>query len=110
VRKDGSRFWANTVITALRDKQGTLRGFSQITRDITERRRDEERFRLAVEAAPNAMIMVDQRGLILMVNRQVELLFGYKREELLGQAIEMLVPERFRPKHPGFRDSFFADP
>ena len=70
----------------------------------------EERFRLVVEAAPNAMIMVDREGKINLVNTQVERLFGYTREELLGQKIEKLVPERYRGKHPGHRDSFFQDP
>src|SRR5205823_3490631 len=60
VRKDGSRFWANVVITALLDGAGRIRGFGKLTRDLTERRRTEERFRVALEAAPNAMIMVDR--------------------------------------------------
>src|SRR3990167_4867554 len=67
-------------------------------------------FQLIVEAAPNAMIMVYREGKITMVNAQTETLFCYKRNELLGQKIEMLVPERFRSKHPGHRDAFFKDP
>src|SRR5262249_53561843 len=78
--------------------------------DITERKWAEERFRLVVEAAPNAIIMVGRDGKINLVNQQVEGLFGYAREELLGQPIEILVPERFRARHPVDRDSFFADP
>jgi two-component system CheB/CheR fusion protein len=78
--------------------------------DITERKWADERFRLVVEAAPNSMIMVGRDGKISLVNEQVEALFGYTREELLGQPIEMLVPQRFRAKHPVYRDSFFADP
>ena len=78
--------------------------------DITERKRAEERLRLIIEASPNGMIMVGREGKITLVNSQIEKLFGYTREELLGQTIEMLVPERFRSKHPGYRDSFFADP
>ncbi|MBI3601712.1 MAG: PAS domain S-box protein [Candidatus Omnitrophica bacterium] len=70
----------------------------------------EERFRLVVEAAPNAMIMVNKEGKITLVNRQAESLFGYTREEFLNQTIELLVPERFRAKHPGYRDGFFHDP
>ncbi len=72
--------------------------------------RAEGRFRLAVEAAPNAMLMVDQAGKIQLVNTQAEKLFGYPRTELIGQAIEILVPQRFRPQHPGHRASFFANP
>jgi PAS domain S-box-containing protein len=63
-----------------------------------------------IEAAPNGMVMVDKGGAILLVNAQIEKAFGYIREELLGQPIEVLIPERFRPKHPDFRDGFVADP
>ncbi|MGV2288711.1 CHASE3 domain-containing protein [Trinickia sp. YCB016] len=72
--------------------------------------RAEERFRLAVEASPNAMIMVNSVGHIVLVNSQAEKMFGYARDELMGQGIEMLVPERFRSKHPAYRDAFFRDP
>ncbi|WP_375542077.1 PAS domain S-box protein [Paraburkholderia sp. CNPSo 3274] len=74
---------------------------------MTERRRLEERFRQVVEAAPNAMVMVDQDGRIVLVNAQTEKLFGYPRNELIGQSIEALVPERFRGRHPEYRVSFF---
>ena len=110
LRKDGSRFWANVVMTALRDKEGELAGFAMIVRDFTGRRSDEERTRMAVEAAPNAMVMVDRGGKIVLLNRQTEALFGYSRDELLGRSVEMLVPERFRAKHPGYRESFFHSP
>jgi PAS domain S-box-containing protein len=73
-------------------------------------RQGEERFRLVVEAAPNAMVMVDRAGRIVMVNAQAERLFGYGRAELLGQSVEMLVPERFRNRHPELRAAFFAAP
>jgi PAS domain S-box-containing protein len=69
-----------------------------------------ERFRVAVEAAPNAMVMVDERGRMLLVNAQTERLFGYTRDELIGGAVEMLVPERFHATHPGYRVGFFAEP
>jgi PAS domain S-box-containing protein len=78
--------------------------------DITERKRSEERLRLIVEAAPSGMIMVDHDGKIVLVNSQIERLFGYKREELIGELIEMLVPKPSRGKHPTYRDDFFADP
>jgi PAS domain S-box-containing protein len=70
----------------------------------------EARFHLAVEASPNAMIMVGKDGRIVLANAHAERLFGYTREELLGESIEMLVPERFRGKHADFRASFFAYP
>jgi PAS domain S-box-containing protein len=68
--------------------------------DITERKRAEEKFRIAVEASPNAIIMVDRQGEILLANPQTEKLFGYSREELLGQSINRLVPQRFRNSDP----------
>jgi PAS domain S-box-containing protein len=70
----------------------------------------ERRLRMVVEAAPNAMVMVDGAGAIVMVNAQTEQLFGYRQAELLGQSIEVLVPERYRASHPGLCAAFFADP
>ncbi len=117
VRKDGSRFWANSVITALRDANGRLRGFGKISRDITVRkvtqealRASEAKFRGILESAPDAMVISDMNGRILLVNAETERLFGYPREELIGQTVEMLVPERFRGMHPGHRQSYAAHP
>jgi PAS domain S-box-containing protein len=78
--------------------------------DISARKRLEERFRQVVESAPNAIVMIGSTGLIEMVNAQTERVFGYSRDELLGKPVEMLVPERYRPNHPGLRTSFFANP
>ena len=72
--------------------------------------RTEERFRQVVELAPNAIVMIGPTGLIEMINAETERVFGYTRNDLLGKPVEMLVPERYRPKHPGLRTSFFADP
>ena len=69
----------------------------------------EERFRRVVEAAPNTMIMVNQEGRITLANLQAEKTFGYSREELLGRSVEMLVPERLRSGHRGFRHNYFCD-
>ncbi|WP_321932191.1 sensor histidine kinase [Paraburkholderia guartelaensis] len=77
--------------------------------DITERRRLEERFRQVVEAAPNAMVMVDGAGRIVLVNAQTEKLFGYERKGLYGKTIEALVPERFRAGHQEYRTAYFDD-
>ncbi|MBN3752276.1 PAS domain S-box protein [Paraburkholderia sp. Tr-20389] len=77
--------------------------------DITERRRLEERFRQVVEAAPNAMVMIDQEGKIVLVNAQTENLFGYNREQLFGKTIETLVPERFRAGHEVSRAAYLHD-
>ena len=72
--------------------------------------RVEERFRLVVEASPSAMLMVNTEGCITLVNTQTEKLFGYDRVDLLGQPVEMLVPERYRHSHPSHRTSFFQHP
>ena len=77
--------------------------------DITERKQAEEQFRLVVEAAPSAMIMVNTEGRITLANTQAEAVFGYAREELIGQPIEMLVPERFRSQHVGDRQGYHGD-
>jgi methyl-accepting chemotaxis protein len=69
-----------------------------------------DRYRLVVEAAPIAFIGINRAGTIELVNAQTEKLFGYRREELLGQPVEVLVPQRFRTNHPGHRTGFFADP
>jgi protein-histidine pros-kinase len=76
--------------------------------DSAQGSRDE--FRALLEAAPDAMVIVDQSGQIVLVNSQTEKLFGFSREELLGKAIEFLIPERFHAKHPGHRDGYFSDP
>jgi PAS domain S-box-containing protein len=94
----------------LRDPLGTLIGFGKITRDLTDRKRADERFRLIVEAAPNAMAVANDQGLITLVNSRTEQLFGYGREELLGQSVERLVPDHVRSIHPSHRAGFFADP
>lgn len=109
VRKDGTRFWANVIITATFDEEGALRGFVQVTRDLTERQKIEAKFEGLLEAAPDAMVGVDRTGAIRFVNRQTESLFGYDRGHLLGQPIEMLMPESFRHIHPGHSAVDLAD-
>jgi PAS domain S-box-containing protein len=102
VRKDGSRFLASLVITAARDESGTLIGFSEISRDISERKDTEAKYRGLLEAAPDAMVVVDQDGAIVLLNVQAEKQFGYPRDELLGQKVTAIIPE-------GFAERLIAD-
>jgi PAS domain S-box-containing protein len=78
--------------------------------DVTDRKKAEQEFKDLLEAAPDAMVIVGRNGDIVLVNSQTEKLFGYQREELLGELVEMLVPERYRAKHPAHREGFFAYP
>ncbi len=117
VRKDGTQFWANVVISALRDKSGTLIGFAKITRDFTERKlaeqalqQREKRLSSFFEYSPNAIVVTDLDGCIAQVNGRAEQFFGYERNELLGQSVEILVPERFRQAHPGHREEYKTHP
>jgi PAS domain S-box-containing protein len=108
LRKDGSEVPVEIGLTPVATDEG-LFVLSSIV-DISSRKRAELRFRAAVESSPNGMVMVDTSGRIVLVNREVERMFGYDRAELLGQSIEMLVPERFRGNHPMFRAGFFGNP
>jgi|GEM_PF-1048462 len=135
IRKDGSRFPVQLSVTAMRGEAGQIIGFMGIAHDISRRREaqtragqlaaqldrrvrertaqvaaSEERFRLVVEASPSGVIMVDREGRIVLVNAQLERLFGYTRAELLGQPADLLVPERARAAHAGQRAAFFTQP
>jgi PAS domain S-box-containing protein len=102
VRKDGSRFLASVTCTAMRDPSGTLRGFSKITRDLSQAKDSEAKYRGLMEAAPDAMVVVNQAGDIVLLNVQAEKKFGYRRDELLGQKVKNIIPE-------GFAERLIAD-
>jgi PAS domain S-box-containing protein len=104
LRKDGSEFPVEIGLNPIETDLGTM-VLSAIV-DISDRKRLEERFRQVVESAPNAMVMVNQDGVIEMVNAQAERVFGYARAELLGRPVDMLVPERFRDGHPACAGRF----
>lgn len=110
VRKDGSKFWASVVITALRDTSGKLQGFGKVTRDLTERKKQEEKFSTIVESVPNGIILVNSDGKIILCNSDAEKMFGYAREEMLGNTVELLVPTRFQKNHPTHRTGFTNNP
>jgi PAS domain S-box-containing protein len=95
VRNDGSQYLASTTYTALRDPGGGLRGFSEITRDLSETKESGAKYLGLLEAAPDAMVVVNQSGEIVLLNLQAEKQFGYRRDELLGQKVSSIVPEGF---------------
>src|SRR5271170_1578727 len=107
-RKDGSEFPVEISLSPLETAEGTL--ISSAIRDVTERKRAESMFRGLLESAPDSIVIVNQEGVIVLTNAQTEKLFGYPRQELVGQPVEILVPERFRGKHPGHRSGFFHEP
>lgn len=93
-----------------KDAAGNVLGVFAAARDVTESRRAEQRFRTLIESAPDAMVLANQEGIILLVNNQTESLFGYTREEILGKSVEIFVPKRYRDAHPGNRAKFFGEP
>ena len=107
-RKDGTEFPVEISLSPLETEEGRM--VVAAIRDISERLKREAKFRGLLEAAPDAMIVADRDGRILLVNGQTERLFGYQREELLGQPIEILVPSRFHDLHPSHRAEYIRDP
>src|SRR5262249_22532449 len=93
-----------------RDGKGNILGVIGISRDISDRKRAEERFRLVVESAPCGMLMINRAGRIVLVNALTEKMFGHSRGELLGQPVELLVPDRFRAEHAAHSADFLANP
>ena len=102
VRKDGSRFLASVTFTALRDAAGNLRGFSEFSHDLSESKEAGAKYRGLLEAAPDAMVVVNQGGEIVLLNVQAEKQFGYRRDELVGQQVKNIIPE-------GFAERLIAD-
>ena len=110
LRKDGTAVEVSLTMSPIADRSGTIVGVATITRDVTERQRADDRFRGLMEAAPDAMVCVDSGGRIALVNAQTEGLFGYRRGELVGQPVEILVPDQVRGLHPAHRAGYVADP
>ncbi len=111
VRKGGQRFRAGVVVTAIRDEAGAVTGLAEVIRDLTaEQQRADPMFHGLLESAPDAMVIVASDGRIMLANAQTDRMFGYRREDLIGREIEMLIPPRFRGGHERYRSGFFADP
>jgi len=110
ITRDGRLIPALVRGYPITNDEGRVVGTRAMYVDVSEQKAAEEQMRLVVESAPNGMLMVDQEGLITLVNTQVEQLFGYRREDLLGHSVEILIPHRFRGSQQQFRAEFFKDP
>jgi len=110
VRKNGTSVDVSVTLSPMGDADGTISGIATICRDVTEFRRAEAKFHGLLESAPDAIVVMGADGLIRLVNRQTEVLFGYSRSELVGQPVERLIPDRLAVGHPDLRSGFFANP
>ncbi len=119
VRKDGANIAVSLTISPIRDSAGAIVGISKIARDVTEYKRllereevaraemlAERRFRELIDTAPDAILQVNSRGVIVIANRTAELTFGYSHDELIGMPVDSLVPEAARSKHSAHRKGF----
>lgn len=114
---DGNQIWFSTTIMRWQDDKGDVRGTVGISHDITASREaekllqeSEERYRSLMEHASMAIVIINQEGQISNINVKVAELFGYNREELVGQSLEILIPERYRGIHINHRTNYFEDP
>ncbi|WP_436840381.1 PAS domain S-box protein [Streptomyces flavofungini] len=107
LRRDGAEFPVEISLSPLQTPDGLL--ISAAVRDVSERKAADARFRALLEAAPDAIVIVDDAGIIQLVNAQTEALFGYRREELLERPVEILVPQRFHHHHPSHRHGYVSN-
>jgi len=107
LRKDETEFPVEISLSPMETEEDSL--IIAAIRDITERKRAEEKFRGLLESAPDAVVVVDQKGVIQLVNSQTEKMFGYDRFEIVGEPVEILVPKRFRKKHSRHREGYYSE-
>ena len=113
IRKDGSKFWANLVITAIHDADGVLRGYAKLTRDMTEQKaaveavkESEARIRSILDTVPDAIVITDEQGLIESFSPAATRLFGYSLKQVVGQNVKMLIPAPYRDQLGGYLSRF----
>jgi PAS domain S-box-containing protein len=109
-KRDGSQAIVSSRWAVRKDESGKAISFLESNRDITQRKQEEQKFRNLLESAPDAMVIVNEAGQIQLVNAQTEKLFGYSREELAGQRVEMLLPERYQRQHVKDRTDYSDTP
>jgi PAS domain S-box-containing protein len=109
-RRDGSRVVVSSQWALEQDAQGRPARILEINRDITRRKLEENKFRNLLESAPDGVVIVNRAGQIQLVNAQAEALFGYARAEMIGNPVEMLIPDRFRDEHAQHRSEYARKP
>jgi PAS domain S-box-containing protein len=107
---DGSVRWMEQRGRCVLGTDGKTVVTRGVSIDVTARKQAEELFRFATEAAPSGILLVNDQGRIVLLNAHIEELFGYRREELIGKLVDILVPDRFRSQHPVYRAQFLAAP
>lgn len=110
IDKNKNIIYVSVNLSALKDEEGKIVGITKVIRNIKEKKRSEGKFQALLESAPDAMVIVNKFGQIVLVNAQTEKLFGYERINLIGQEVEILIPMRFKGNHPEHRKHFFGEP
>ena len=106
IRKNGSRFWANGTCAAIYGEGGKVQGFAKVTRDLTAKRQNDELLRSVLDHTLDGIISIDDHGIISMINRAGELLFGYSTTEVVGRNVDMLMPEPYHSEHDRYISNY----